>query len=75
MLRKSTITIFDEVYEGLHPEIVHGRIRKFLDSLGRPHVVEGELKEAYKAMGADLDREAEALEWSDNLASDIAEAR
>jgi hypothetical protein len=73
MVRKLTITVSDEVYRGLHAKIGQGRISKFLDSLARPHVVEDELEQAYKAMGADRTREAEALEWTDNLASDVAE--
>lgn len=72
MLRKLTVTVSDEVYQGLHAKIGHGRISKFLDSLARPHVVESDLEQAYKAMSEDQSREAEALEWSENLVPDVA---
>ena len=69
--RKLTITVSDEVYRGLHAKIGQGRISKFLDSLARPHVVEYDLEQAYKAMGEDSGREVEALEWSENLMVDV----
>ena len=68
MQRKLTITVSEEVYRGLHAKIGRGRISKFLDSLARRHVVEQDLAKAYKAMAEDLTREADALEWSENLA-------
>ena len=73
MRRKLTITVSEEVYKGLHAKIGAGRIGKFLDSLARPHVVDDDLEQAYKAMATDRSREAEALEWSENLASDAAD--
>ncbi len=44
-----------------------------LDSLARPHVVDTELDEAYKVMASDRQREAEAMEWSENLVADVAD--
>lgn len=70
MQRKLTITVSEEVYQGLYARIGAGRISKFLDSLARPHVVDEDLERAYQAMAADSSREAEALEWSENLAAD-----
>ena len=67
MMRKLTITVSDEVYQGLHAKIGQGHIGKFLESLARPHVVAHELEQAYKTMAADRDREAEAIEWSEAL--------
>lgn len=72
-MRKLTITVSEEVYSGLHSRIGPGRISRFLDSLARPHVVDMELDEAYRAMASDREREAEATEWSDNLAVDVAD--
>ena len=66
-----TITVSDEVYRELHARIGYGRIGKFIDSLARPHVVEYDLERAYKAMGEGSGREAEALEWSENLMVDV----
>jgi predicted CopG family antitoxin len=70
MHKKLTITIEQEVYEGLHRVIGRGRISAFLNALARPHVVEEDLEKAYREMAADSDREAEALEWSENLLRD-----
>lgn len=73
MTRKLTITVSEEVYEGLHAKIGAGRISRFIDGLARPHVVDAELDAAYKAMAADKQREAEALEWAENLTGDVAD--
>lgn len=72
-MRKLTITVSEEVYSGLRRTIGPGRISRFLDSLARPHVVDTELADAYRAMASDHKREAEALEWSDPLVVDIAD--
>lgn len=70
MHRKLTITIEQAVYEGLHRVIGRGRISAFLNALARPHVVEEELEGAYRDMADDSQREADALEWSENLLRD-----
>jgi hypothetical protein len=63
MAKKLTITMSDDVYEGLHRVIGPRRIGQFLESLARPHVVRTDLYEAYRAMAADEAREAAAREW------------
>jgi predicted CopG family antitoxin len=73
MTKKLTITIDDEVYEGLYRRIGPRKISRFLESLARPHVLDEELEASYRDMAADEVREAEAEEWSDNLASDVAD--
>jgi len=73
MTRKLTITVEDDVYEGLHNIIGPRRISRFLNDLARPHVIERELSEAYRAMAADEQREREAAEWVDNLTGDVAD--
>ena len=73
MTRKLTITVSEEVYKGLHAKIGAGRISRFIDALARPHVVDTELDAAYKDMAADPCREAEALEWVENLTGDVAD--
>jgi hypothetical protein len=65
-----TITIEQDVYEGLHRVIGRGRISAFLNALARPHVVEEDLEGAYREMANDSERETEALEWSENLLRD-----
>ena len=64
MQRKLTITVAEEVYEGLHRHVGRGRISGFIEALVRPHVVaEDALEPAYREMAADAKREREALEW------------
>jgi predicted CopG family antitoxin len=73
MTKKLTITVSDEVYDGLHRRIGRRKISRFIDELARRHVVErpeafrGSLADAYKALAADEAREAEAREWSEGL--------
>ena len=75
MTRKLTITVSEEVYEGLHAKIGRGRISRFIGALARPHVVDDALDESYKAMAADQRREPEALEWAENLTADVADEK
>jgi predicted CopG family antitoxin len=67
MQRKLTITIDEEVYEGLHRVVGRRRISRFLCELARPHVVARELEAGYRAMAADEAREREAHEWTEGL--------
>jgi predicted CopG family antitoxin len=73
MARKLTITIDDDVYEGLHRRIGRRRISRFLNDLARPHVCRQNLAAGYRGMAADENRECEALEWAEGLVQDIAE--
>lgn len=41
MTKKLTITVSDEVYDGLHRRIGRRRISRFIDDLARPHVAPG----------------------------------
>jgi predicted CopG family antitoxin len=75
MHRKLTITVDEEVYEGLYKVVGRGKISRFLSDLARPHVVDEALDDAYRAMGEDEAREAEALEWSESLITDSADTR
>jgi predicted CopG family antitoxin len=70
MQKKLTITLSEDVYEGLHRMIGRGNISQFIESLVRPHVVDADLDAGYRAMAADKEREAEALEWSEALIGD-----
>ena len=72
MSKKLTITVPDDVYQGLHAVIGPRRISKFISDLARPHVVRREFAKAYKEMAADEAREREALEWADDLIDDVA---
>jgi hypothetical protein len=72
MLKKLTITVDAEVYDGLHSVIGRRRISRFLSDLARPHVVGQALAAGYAAMAADEAREVEAEEWTEGLVGDIA---
>ena len=72
-MKKLTITVEDEIYEGLYRKIGPRRISRFLESLARPHVRHDDLETAYREMAADELREAEAEEWSENLLGDVSD--
>ena len=63
MQKKLTITIDEQVYEGLHAVIGRRRISRFIEDLVRPYVLYQELEPAYRQMAQDEERKAEALEW------------
>lgn len=71
MQKKLTITIDEEVYDGLYRRVGARRISRFLEALARPHVVDQDLETAYRAMAADEVREGEAEEWSESLIGDL----
>jgi predicted CopG family antitoxin len=73
MSKKLTITVDDEVYAGLHSVVGRRRISRFLNELARPHVLQRDLAEGYRAMAADEARERDAAEWVESLAADIAD--
>lgn len=71
MYKKLTITLEEEIYEGLHRVIGRGSISQFIAELVRPHVVGTDLEAAYAELAADEERELEALEWAEDLAGDV----
>lgn len=73
MSKKLTITVDDDVYQGLHSVIGRRRISRFLNDLARPHVMNRDIVEGYRAMAADEAREHEAAEWVENLTGDVAD--
>ncbi len=73
MYRKLTITLEEAVYEGLYRTIGKRRISQFIEDLVRPHVVDTALDAGYRAMAADMEREAEAQEWCNALAGGVAD--
>lgn len=73
MQKKLTITIDEEVYEGLHKVIGRRKISKFVEDLLRPHVVRPNLEAQYAQMAEDEEREKEALEWAEATFGDIAQ--
>ncbi|MCP4425980.1 MAG: addiction module antitoxin [Chloroflexi bacterium] len=71
MQKKLTITIDDQVYEGLYRVIGPRRISNFIEDLVRPHVIHADLEAAYQLMAQDETREAEALEWAEAIIGDV----
>lgn len=73
MQKKLTITLDEEVYNGLHKVIGRRRISRFIEDLVRPHVLAQDLEAAYQQMAQDEEREAEALEWTEATVSDVSD--
>jgi len=71
MQKKLTITIDEQVYEGLHQIVGRRRISRFIEDLVRPYVIRQDLEAAYKQMAQDESRESEALEWSEGTIGDV----
>jgi hypothetical protein len=72
-MKKLTISIDADVYDGLRERIGPRRISRFLNDLARPHVTPGGLEKAYADMAADEAREAEAAEWNEGVIGDVAD--
>jgi len=71
MQKKLTLSIDEEVYEGLHKVIGQRKISRFIEELVRPHVLKKDMYSAYKDMAADKIRESEALEWAEGTIGDF----
>ena len=72
MHKKLTISIDEQVYDGLYAVVGKGAISQFIEDLLRPHVIKDELDAAYKLMAEDQEREKEALAWAEALVGDSA---
>ena len=73
MHKRMTITLDEAVYEGLNRTIGKRRMSQFIEDLLRPHVLDTSLDSGYKAMAEDTHREAEAQQWCQLLAKDMAD--
>lgn len=71
MQKKLTVTIDEEVYDGLREVIGPRKISRFIEELVRPHVIKKDMYAAYKDMAADQVRESEALEWAEATFGDV----
>jgi predicted CopG family antitoxin len=71
-MKKLTITVDDDVYNGLHATIGRGNISRFINNMARPHVVLEDIEAGYAAMAADTERENEAMLWSEISIGDAA---
>ncbi|MEA3350100.1 MAG: addiction module antitoxin [Chloroflexota bacterium] len=63
MRKKPTITIDEEVYQGLYDVLGRRRISRFIEKLVRPYMIVQNLEAAYREMAEDEEREADKLEW------------
>ena len=72
MQKKLTITVDEDVYEGLHRRIGRRKISRFVQELVRPHVVRPDMESAYAEMAKDRKREAEAKKWAEATFKDMA---
>jgi predicted CopG family antitoxin len=73
MHKKLTITVDEEVYEGLHRVVGRLRISQFIEALVRPHVLQENLMAAYRDMAGEEEREAEAHMWAEATVGDVAD--
>jgi hypothetical protein len=73
MQKRLTITVYAEVYDGLHAVVGRRRISRFLSDLARPHVVGKDLGAGYASMAADEARERVAGAWTEGLVADVAD--
>lgn len=59
MQKRLTITIDEQVYEGLHKVIGRDRISRFIENVVRPYVLAEDLEVAYQQMAQDEERDGE----------------
>jgi hypothetical protein len=71
MQKKLTITIDEEVYEGLHKNIGPRKISRYIQEIVRPYVVQPDLDSAYAEMAEDKGREEEAEQWAEITFLDV----
>jgi len=73
MQKKLTLTIDEDVYNGLYQVVGRRRISRFIEDLVRPHVTSRDLYASYREMASDEVREFEALEWADATSGDVVD--
>ena len=74
MHKRMTITLDEEIYDGLVRVVGRRKISQFLEELARPHVMNDDMEMAYREMAADQAREKDAVEWCEGLIGDVADA-
>jgi len=73
MHKRMTITLDEDVYDGLYRRIGKRRMSQFIEELVRPHVMDTALEAGYQALATDEQQEAEASEWCNALIGDVAD--
>lgn len=72
MTRQLTVTLDEDIYEGLHRLAGPTGVGQFIESLVRPRLPASSLDSAYEQMAAEGSREAEALEWAEATVGDVS---
>ena len=75
MLKKLTINIESEVYDGLYSVVGAGKIGQFINDTIKPHVLEKSTEDEYKQMVMDEDRNREAEKWTELGKSTIRKSK
>jgi hypothetical protein len=70
MQKKLTLTIAQDVYEGLHKTIGRRKISKYIEDIVRPHVIQPDLDADYTEMAKDEKGERAAIEWAETTYRD-----
>lgn len=73
MQKKLTITLDEEIYEGLHAVVGRRRISRFIEDLVRPRISRQHLEEAYREMARNEKRETDAVDWAEGTMGDVAD--
>lgn len=71
MQKKLTISIDEDVYAGLYQIVGKRKISRFIESLVRPYIIYSDVREGYRRMATDTQREVEAMEWIEGTAENI----
>jgi predicted CopG family antitoxin len=71
MHKKLTITLDEDVYNGLHRKVEPRNISRFIEDLVRPYVENTDLDSAYRRMSEDVERETAALDWIEGTLGDM----
>lgn len=74
MHKKLTITIDEQVYDGLYKTVGRGNISQFIESLVRPQILDTDVEDGYRRMACDEVREAEAQQWAEATVEDAYDA-
>jgi hypothetical protein len=74
MQRKLTITIDQDVYQGLYTVVGKGNISRFIEDLVRPYVLQQYLDSAYQEMAQEEERKGDAFEWAEATIADVGDA-
>ncbi len=73
MRKKLTLTLDEQVYDGLYRVAGRRRISSFVESIVSPYLVYDDLDAGYRSMAADSEREAEAMEWVEGTSEAVVD--